>query len=131
VEVGAELLLINEVTYIREVVAEKGIICINGIMGKKMNKSWVYRRQVWEVVFLVGFLAMVVTLLLRFGEVRFDNRGAASVGFLPMLDRSDGGPCEDVHFPVCGTNGVSYGNTCKATKARAVIACTGVCPCEE
>lgn len=40
-----------------------------------------------------------------------------------------GGFCSDQYSPVCGTNGVTYSNTCYANKAKATIACQGTCPC--
>ena len=35
--------------------------------------------------------------------------------------------CDDSYFPVCGFNGETYGNACKAVAANTKVAHRGVC----
>ena len=43
-------------------------------------------------------------------------------------DTGEGGICPEIYAPVCGCNGVTYGNSCQATVNSVSIASYGVCP---
>ncbi len=52
-------------------------------------------------------------------SVQRDLVGAATIG--PGL------ACDESYFPVCGMDGVTYDNTCKAVRAGTTVAHRGAC----
>lgn len=48
---------------------------------------------------------------------------------LPTHSKCEQKPCPLDYRPQCGTDGVTYANSCRAEACRADIACEGTCPC--
>ena len=42
--------------------------------------------------------------------------------------RATNGVCQAIYIPVCGCNGVTYGNACEATAAGVLHSEPGECP---
>ena len=55
------------------------------------------------------------------------DQSAPCVGFGTCEARP--AACPDIDDPVCGCDGVTYGNACEAAAAAMSIDCEGSCPC--